>query len=154
MQDDRIVIIRSSNVDFIRSSIHVHRRSQVQSITKQSAPVKSQMLKTLRSAPATTFLTRQTLSTNATRGFTATTTFRMPEQPSKIDAHTDPSVTKQYDSKTSAPDKFQDFYEIADRIKTSMFNTYRPGVGVRSPLHHIHPSILTCYHSPSAAQWQ
>ncbi|GIZ41730.1 hypothetical protein CKM354_000502600 [Cercospora kikuchii] len=53
----------------------------------------------------------------------------MPERPSKVDAHTDPSVTKQYDSKTSTADKFKDFYAMSDNIKTCMFSTYRPGVG-------------------------
>ncbi|KAI5363097.1 Putative general stress protein, FMN-binding split barrel [Septoria linicola] len=53
----------------------------------------------------------------------------MPERTSNIDAKTDPSVTKQYDNKTSTADKFKDFYALADNIKTVSFNTYRPGVG-------------------------
>ncbi|KAF7196736.1 Protein bli-3 [Pseudocercospora fuligena] len=41
----------------------------------------------------------------------------------------DPSVTKQYDSKASAGEKFKDFYEIADNLKISMLGTYRQNVG-------------------------
>lgn len=93
------------------------------------------MLKSLRAVPATAFFPRHEIFTHATRSFTAATTFTMPERLSKVDAKTDPSVTKQYDSKTSATDKFVDFYEITDRIKTASFNTYRPGVGVRTCTH-------------------
>lgn len=66
----------------------------------------------------------------------------MPERPSKVDAHTDPSVTKQYDNKTSTADKFKDFYALSENIKTCMFSTYRPGVGVSSPNTSPHPNLI------------
>lgn len=53
----------------------------------------------------------------------------MPEKVNQLDASRDPSVAKQYDSKSSFETKFKDFYAIADANKVSMFSTYRNGVG-------------------------
>lgn len=53
----------------------------------------------------------------------------MPEnlQPSEVEH--DPSVIKQWDRETPMSKQTEDLYDIIDRLKVGMLNTYRPGVG-------------------------
>lgn len=89
-------------------------------------------LRLCRTAPSA-FKTAQSVSSISSRTFTASAFVRMPEslKQSEVDSKTDPSVAKQYDTKTSPDQKFQDFYSLADGMKISMLSTYRSGVGVR-----------------------
>lgn len=64
-----------------------------------------------------------------TKTFATSIQLKMPENVSQLDASRDPSVAKQYDNDASFETKFKDFYSIADEVKTTLFSTYRNGVG-------------------------
>ncbi|KAF2011629.1 hypothetical protein BU24DRAFT_413264 [Aaosphaeria arxii CBS 175.79] len=55
----------------------------------------------------------------------------MPEQLTKdeVNSQTDPSVSKQYDSKTSTDEQIKEFFKFIDSKKVGLLNTYRNGVG-------------------------
>jgi general stress protein 26 len=65
------------------------------------------------------------------RPFTTTLRFNMPEglKPEEVNSQTDPSVVKQYDRETPKEDQWKDLYEVVDKHKIVMLNTYRNGVG-------------------------
>lgn len=86
------------------------------------------------STPRIASALRSTFTKPIARGFTSHTSLKMPEKVNDLDASRDPSVAKQYDDKSSAETKFQDFYKIADDRKICMMVTYRNGIGVRSTM--------------------
>ena len=47
----------------------------------------------------------------------------------EIDSKTDPSVSKQWDDKTSKEEQVQDLYKIVDGLKAGLLTTIRPGIG-------------------------
>lgn len=57
----------------------------------------------------------------------------MPEplKQSEVSAGQDPSVAKQWDTKVSTEDKWNDFYAMADSLKICMMGSLRDGIGVR-----------------------
>lgn len=69
---------------------------------------------------------------NLARSFSCSTHYNMPEalKKSELARGQDPSVAKQWDDKTGFDQKFQDFYDIADKQKICMMGTARKGVGV------------------------
>ena len=60
----------------------------------------------------------------------------MPDQLTKgeVDSKTDPSVSKQYDTKTPTVEQIKDFYSKVDEMKVGILSTYRQGVGTFLPL--------------------
>lgn len=66
-----------------------------------------------------------------TQSFTTTTSTKMPEalKSSEVHSQTDPSVAKQYDTKTSISEQFTDLYAIADANKIGMLTTHRASLG-------------------------
>ena len=55
----------------------------------------------------------------------------MPEalKASEVNSQTDPTVAKQYDNETPKDQAFKEFYELVDKEKIGMLNTYRNTVG-------------------------
>ncbi|TKA68402.1 hypothetical protein B0A55_08740 [Friedmanniomyces simplex] len=53
----------------------------------------------------------------------------MPESTKSVSKHEDPSVTKQWDDSASTDQKFQDAFDITDKLKICMFGSARSGIG-------------------------
>jgi abnormal spindle-like microcephaly-associated protein len=51
----------------------------------------------------------------------------------EVNSKTDPSVAKQYDDETPKDQQIEEFFNLIDGNKVSMFNTYRNGVGKLCP---------------------
>lgn len=65
----------------------------------------------------------------------------------EVSSQTDPSVAKQYDTKTSKVEQTKDYYKLVDSNKVSMLNTYRNGVG-QYPLTRLPSSLTSTLHLP------
>lgn len=59
---------------------------------------------------------------------------------SEVDSKTDPSVSKQYDNETPKEQQIKNFYEIADKLKVGILNTYRKDVGTSIHLPNPQPA--------------
>ena len=47
----------------------------------------------------------------------------------EVDSHTDPSVSKQYDTETPSQKQLEEFYQFADKQKVGLLTTIRSGLG-------------------------
>ena len=71
------------------------------------------------------------VTTRQTRLFRTTVSSNMPEPltSSEVNAGSDPSVTKQYDTETPVDKQISEFLGFVDKLKVALLTTQRPGLG-------------------------